>query len=97
MSERASTEQKERETATHLASKLHENMTFDEVSQFLQIGKSSETGAFEHGGIWVQVPVGERYYIQLRFKRSNGDEINGDSVLNSPPRVVRRSPTDNGK
>ena len=82
------TDQAELERATRLASELHQNMTFEEVSKVVPL-VGNEMGVSEHGGIWFKVPIGDNYYMQLRFSRPFKGQGYESMSLNLPPQVKR--------
>jgi hypothetical protein len=85
-----STAQGERKQAENLCSQLHEGMTFEQVSKIIPLTQRNESGLYEHGGVWYDVPVSGHYYLQLRFEHSKDRGVADlQSHLNLPPRVRR--------
>ena len=76
-----------KEEATELVCRIHENMTFAEISRILPLS-TNDTHYLEHGGISYIVPLGD-FNVRLRFKYPGGSyETNAaspDSVLNLAP------------
>jgi hypothetical protein len=83
-----SPEQAELEKANAMVAKTHVNMTFAEISRIIPLDEHCETGIYEHGGTFYDVPVGRYYYIQLRFQHSRKEKGDGNRLLNLPPLVV---------
>jgi hypothetical protein len=70
-----------------MALQLHEGMTFEEVSKIIPLTRSNEVPVVEHGGVWYDVPIEKRSYIQLRFEHPMNGKTYLESELNLPPRV----------
>lgn len=70
-----------------LASRIHENMTFDQVAMIIPLSQTNRSPTVEHGGVWYNVPTLGNYFIQLRFEHPSEGKTYNKCKLNLPPRV----------
>jgi len=85
------TQRTEYQMAEKMVLQLHEGMTFDEVSRIIPLTRNNEVPVVEHGGVWYDVPIGKRSYIQLRFEHPKNGNTYLESELNLPPRVKTKT------
>ena len=73
--------------AEGIASQIHTNMSFGEISKIIPLGTNNCMGVISHGGDWYQVELQDGYYLQLRFNHPVGGNGVHESLLNLPPRL----------
>lgn len=87
--------QKEQRTglvqAENIASQIHTNMSFREISKIIPLTTNDPSVVRTHGGDWYQVELQDGYYVQLRFNCPvEGGEVH-ESLLNLPPRLSKHA------
>lgn len=78
------------EEAVNVVSRIHEGMTFEDISKMIPI-TTLGPHVVEHGGIWYDSPLGEIWMVQLRFELPSAKTTLPNCKLNFPPRVRSRS------
>ena len=74
-------------------SRLHEGMTFTQVSQVLPVLNDKIPMNVTHGGYWCRVSVSVGYDIQLRFERPRDNLPISECKLNLPPELIKQTIT----
>jgi len=76
--------------AHELMSQIQRGMTFAEVAEVVPQSTKHEIGLGMHGGVFYDVPIGERYIIQLRFNHPVENQRIEDTTINYSPALRDR-------